>query len=179
MKVINKVLVALLLVLIAVIVSGVYGIIHDQFTYSLSPEYYTKFKFYQFGFGYLYEVSGEPTRSIVSYVGWLATWWVGLILGIILSGIGFLHQTAKKMFVVTIKAIGINLMIVIVMGLIGLGIGYLFGNIEGFENRPYQISEVVEKRDFVAVGWMHNFGYLGGVIGLIAGVIFSLKKKEI
>jgi hypothetical protein len=33
-----------------IIIAGLYGIIHDQITYSISPEYFTKFKYRQFGF---------------------------------------------------------------------------------------------------------------------------------
>ena len=32
-------------VVAAVAAAGVFGIVHDQISYSVSPEYYTKFKF--------------------------------------------------------------------------------------------------------------------------------------
>lgn len=45
----KKFLILILIILIAPIIGGLYGILHDQLTYTISPEYYTKFKFYQFG----------------------------------------------------------------------------------------------------------------------------------
>lgn len=38
------------LTLLGAIAGGLYGILHDQFTYSLSPEYFTKLKFDQFAY---------------------------------------------------------------------------------------------------------------------------------
>jgi hypothetical protein len=43
-----------LTVIVSALLAGVYGIVHDQLTYSISHEYFTKFKYVQFGF--------EPSR---------------------------------------------------------------------------------------------------------------------
>ena len=56
---------------------GLYGIVHDQVTYSISPEYFTRLKFAQFS----YADFGLPNRVFVAEIGFLATWWVGLIAG--------------------------------------------------------------------------------------------------
>jgi hypothetical protein len=45
----KKILTISLLAVAACLLAGVYGILHDQLTYTISPEYNTKFKFYQFG----------------------------------------------------------------------------------------------------------------------------------
>ena len=34
--------------LVGAIIAGVYGMLHDQITFSISPEYFTKLKFEQF-----------------------------------------------------------------------------------------------------------------------------------
>src|SRR6185503_8995132 len=57
------------------IIAGFYGVLHDQITYSISPEYFTKFKFKQFE----YANFGLGDRIFVSTIGFLATWWVGFI----------------------------------------------------------------------------------------------------
>src|SRR4051812_43372696 len=59
------------------LIAGAYGILHDQVTYTLSEEYFTKFKAVQFRWADL----GWPRRVFVSEVGFLATWWVGFIAG--------------------------------------------------------------------------------------------------
>ena len=63
--------------LMGALIAGLYGVVHDQITYSMSPEYFTRVKFFQFH----YADFGLPPRSFVAEIGFLATWWVGLIAG--------------------------------------------------------------------------------------------------
>ena len=58
------------------VIAGGYGTIHDQFTYSISPEFFTKLKFQQF----YYADFGFGDRVFAALVGFLATWWAGLII---------------------------------------------------------------------------------------------------
>jgi hypothetical protein len=85
----KKTVALLILILISPIIAGVYGIIHDQITYTISPEYYTKFKFIQFGFIHEedHTILARP-RLVVSQIVFLATWWMGLPIGIILGLVG-------------------------------------------------------------------------------------------
>ena len=64
---------------ISILLAGLYGILHDQVTYTIAPEYFTKFKYGQFGF--------EPAwfgghRQTVAAIGFLATWWTGIFIGL-------------------------------------------------------------------------------------------------
>jgi hypothetical protein len=59
------------------VLAGIYGVVHDQATYSISPEYFTRLKFAQFH----YADFGLPARVLVAEIGFLATWWVGFIAG--------------------------------------------------------------------------------------------------
>src|SRR3954470_22538710 len=120
-----KFLTFLALIVIASLAGGMYGIIHDQITYTISPEYYTRFKFYQFGL--VDSGMGVPNpRLAVSVVGVMATWWMGLGLGIVLGLIGFIQGSAKAMFMITFKAFLITIGVAFITGLCGLGYGYLF-----------------------------------------------------
>jgi len=57
------------------LVAGAFGIVHDQITFSISPEYFTRIKFDQFA-----AFRGNlPPRGFVAVIGFLATWWFGLI----------------------------------------------------------------------------------------------------
>ena len=47
--IVKKLIVYGLLVVIAVLFAGLYGVVHNQISYTVSPEYFTKFKFRQFG----------------------------------------------------------------------------------------------------------------------------------
>ena len=68
----NKMLVYVYLFIPAAILAGAYGALHDQISYSLSIEYFTKFKFLQFNIPWAYRMP----RTGASVVGFLATWWM-------------------------------------------------------------------------------------------------------
>lgn len=71
-----------LILVVSILLSGIYGILHDHITYTMSPEYYTRFKFIQFQLAVEDTHINNP-RLMVSFTGWMATWWVGIIIGII------------------------------------------------------------------------------------------------
>jgi hypothetical protein len=67
---------AVLLAMVGALIAGCFGILHDQVTYTISPEYFTRMKFGQFrsaDFGF-------SERIFVAEIGFLATWWVGLVV---------------------------------------------------------------------------------------------------
>jgi hypothetical protein len=166
-----------LIVALAPLIGGVYGVLHDQLTYSISPEYYTKFKFYQFG---LMDIGNEAIfpdpRIEVSTVGFLATWWMGLPIGLILGLVGLVHKNDKQMFRATIKALMVTIIVAFATGLIGLAYGKLHLAYTGVN--WWLPDNLIDKKNFIAVGSMHNFSYLGGLIGLIAGIVYSLRQKQ-
>ena len=183
----NKLIALILILIIAPILGGVYGIIHDQITYSISEEYYTKFKFIQFGlqnWGMGQNVGTEKSPEIIlqnprfgaSIIGTLATWWVGLIIGIFLGLIGLIHRNGKEMLKATLKSIVLTTGIALLTGLIGLLYGKLF--LVGNPPNWYLPDNLIERGTFIMVGSMHNFSYLGGLIGLICGIIFSIRQKR-
>jgi hypothetical protein len=173
----KKFLVLILIIIIAPLIGGIYGILHDQLTYSISPEYYTKFKFHQFG---LVTTGNEAIfsnpRREVSIVGLMATWWMGLPIGLILGLVGLIHPNHKAMFRITIKAILITVITAFLTGLIGLAYGKLYLADTGVS--WWLPENLIDTKNFIAVGSMHNFSYLGGLFGLIAGTIYSIKQKN-
>lgn len=173
----KKFLVLMILILITPIIGGLYGILHDQLTYTISPEYYTKFKFHQFG---LMDTENEAVfpnpRVQVTIVGFMATWWMGLPIGFILGLIGLKHKDYKTMFRVTLKAIILTVFIALTTGLIGLAYGKLHLANTGVD--WWLPENLIDVKNFIAVGSMHNFSYLGGLFGLIAGIIYSLTMRK-
>jgi LytS/YehU family sensor histidine kinase len=171
---IKKFLILLLIIGLAPIIGGLYGILNDQLTYTISPEYYTKFKFYQFGLIDL--VNNTNPRMGVSVVGFLATWWVGLPIGIILGFVGLIHKNSKQMFYVSLKAIFVTIIVAFITGLIGLAYGKFYLANTGVN--WWLPDSLIDTKNFIAVGSMHNFSYLGGLTGVIAGVIYSIVQRR-
>ena len=161
----------LLFLFISILAGGIYGIIHDQITFTISPEYYTQFKFEQFGISdYMWDRWG------LVVVGWNATWWFGLILGIILGISGMIKAKGQNFLIIGIRAIGLNMGIALVVGFIGLAIAYLFFDPQS--SNWIIPPEVIQKHDYLAVGSMHTFGYIGGILGLIAGIYYQWKIEK-
>lgn len=166
----------ILIIGLAPIIGGLYGILHDQLTYTISPEYYTKFKFYQFGLMDLGNEAIFPNPRIeVSAVGFMATWWMGLPIGLILGLVGLVHKDNKQMFRTTLKAIIVTVIVAFATGLIGLAYGKLYLADIGVD--WWLPDNLIDTKNFIAVGSMHNFSYLGGLTGLIAGTIYSVRKR--
>jgi len=177
----KKFLTLLLILIIAPIIGGLYGILHDQLTYTIAPEYYTKFKFYQFG---LMDIGNEAIfpnpRQEVCGVGFMATWWMGIPIGLILGLVGVIHSDWIKMFTITMKAILVTVIIAFLTGLIGLAYGhFILANQPKEEFANWYLPEnLIDFKGFIEVGSMHNFSYIGGLIGLISGIIYSFRQKR-
>ena len=173
----KKFLTLIFILALTPLIGGLYGILHDQLTYTISPEYYTKFKFYQFG---LMDMGNEAIfpnpRIEVSEVGFMATWWMGLPIGIILGLVGLIHTDNKKMLRVSMRAIIMTIVVAFITGLVGLAYGNLHLADSGVN--WWLPDNLIDTKNFIAVGSMHNFSYLGGLTGLIAGIIYSVRQKR-
>lgn len=165
----KQVLNFILITIISILLAGVYGVLHDQITFTISPEYYTLFKFPQFGI----EGLQLNTRIKVGIVGFLATWWVGLFLGIV-YGLISLFLDPEKVLKVTIRSILINLCVTILFGIVGYLYAFLFLSPEN--TNWYIPNKTKDIHNFIHVGSIHNFGYIGGISGLLIGVVYQIKK---
>ena len=158
-------------IFIAIILAGLYGILHDQVTYSISPEYFTKFKYRQFGFEPLW-FGGH--RQTVAVIGFLATWWMGLLIGIILGSAGLIFRDYTTMRRKINKAIKIVFITAIIFAIIG----FLWGKYYLIRTGVnwWLPDDLYNKNDFIVVGSIHNFSYIGGVAGLLFAVVYMIRK---
>ena len=171
----KKGIVFLIVLFTCPLIAGVYGMLHDQLTYTISPEYYTKFKFITFNVP-----EGMSERLRVCIVGFKAAWWTGVPIGLIMAPLGLIHKDGRTMFQISIKAIGLIILVTLVTGLAGLLYGNIFLSDLGPENLQFWFipEGLSDKGNFIAVGSMHNFTYLGGAIGLVAASLYQLLMKK-
>ncbi|MEZ4842971.1 MAG: hypothetical protein R3A43_01830 [Bacteroidia bacterium] len=171
--------------LIGAAIASIYGILHDQITYTISPEYYTKFKFIQFGLWHhfenvshsdLLEIVPQFPRIRVIVVGIVATWWVGAILGFVLGLISFFSTSKERKFRVSFNALILAMFIATLVGVVG----FFFGkySINPINAKKYVPDNVMDIKNFVIVATVHNFSYLGGLVGLVLGVIYLTKHSR-
>lgn len=139
------------------LVAGAYGIVHDQITYSISREYFTRFKFAQFAFADF----GFPERVFVGVIGFLATWWVGLIAGWFLGRITMKADLRRQ--------VGKGFAWIAGCAVVGALAGVLYHLV--FPDSPEEwvegmgLGNAAEARAFLLVGWIHSGGYAGAVAG--------------
>jgi hypothetical protein len=153
---------------ISVLLATAYGILNDQITVTISPEYFSVFKRHMFWWLVSGLVEhGAPLRIQAAAVGAAATWWYGAFLAVILIPFALLGrrpQLSTRQYLNAILLImAITLGMSVVFGLIayidvphpvyGPGNEFLYG--------------IIDTHHAFAVGWWHNGAYLGALIGTI------------
>ena len=141
---------------IACLVAGLYGAVHNQISYSVAPEYFTEFKFHQFRI--------DPAlrhRVGASIVGWHASWWMGIVIGVVVIPLGWLVRGARHYFFAMLRVYAVIVTTTCTVGLVALAHGY------GTLVSP-----------FARAGQMHNFSYLGGLLGIVVGGVCIIVKHR-
>jgi hypothetical protein len=178
----NKIIVLFLIILVSPVIAGSYGIIHNQITYTISPEFFTKNMFYRFG---LDEYFNGSQRLGASIVGFLSTWWLGIPIGIILAIVGCLFDNGKTMLKRTLMAMSIAILFAVITPFISVIFYFSEKYLNSVSYEQYFISEpeflpegvnIDDHFNFYLVGQIHNFSYLGGLLGLFAGIIYLIWK---
>ena len=174
MKLIQKIGIYFLLLIMAAIVAGVYGALHDQISYTFSEEYFTQFKFKQFAIPWAY----DTPRLGAAYVGVLATWWMGVIVFVLLGLFGFMFSTLSVMAKYLIRSFAVVVVVALLTGIAGLLYAYYQVDEESIGAYMQWVRPgVLDPVQFVRVGFMHNASYLGGVTGLLSGIGYLIWAK--
>lgn len=143
--------------------AGAYGAFHNQISYTVSPDYFHAFKFRQFRIPV-----EEQNRTGASIVGWRASWWMGLFIGIPILLVGlilpgwevYLSRCLLAFAVVAVTAL-----------LVGLG-ALLYASATISPDPLYK-----DRAAFECAGTMHNFSYLGGFLGIITGSLYLVAER--
>ncbi|MEO0467432.1 MAG: hypothetical protein AAF216_12895 [Pseudomonadota bacterium] len=171
----KKLVVAPFLLLAACVMCGVYGIAHNQISYTISHEYFHAFKFQQFD-----SPPDIPARFAVAWVGWYASWWIGLLAGtpIVLASLAtrtlmdFTHAFfSAAIIAVTTAAASAGL---------AVAYGFLFVTSETLPGFWYP-DDLANPVAFARAGLMHTFSYLGAFAGLVFGLVsiwFAAKRSN-
>jgi hypothetical protein len=147
------------------LIAGGFGILHDQVTYSIAPEYFTKLKFDQFqamDFGW-------PRRAFVAEIGFLATWWVGLI------GAWFLARLALPKFAAPerrmVQALGVVAAATLLGGTVGGALGPWLGRDRADWQEALTSLGVTDFQAFNRVAGIHLGSYAGALGGWLAMMV--------
>jgi hypothetical protein len=165
-------------IILGMLAAGIFGALHDQISYTVSLEYFTRFKFRQF---HLFDAA-IPERVRAAQVGFLASWWMGLPLGLLAGIGGFMHASARQMREALFLSIPVLFGFVLAFALGGLAYGYVqTRHIDVATYRGWYVPDGVAPRPFLCAGYMHNAAYLGGVLAIPVAwalhVVLRLRRK--
>lgn len=155
------------LLLAACLIAGLYGALHNQISYTVSPDYFHAFKFRQFAIPE--HLQGRLGASIV---GWYASWWMGLIVGTPILLMGLILPGAKAYARGTMSA-----MLVAAATALFVGLAALANVVIVTRGAPTPPAGLVDKVAFGRAGTMHNFSYVGGLIGILSGCFYIIQAR--
>ena len=157
---------ALAIIFLCIVSAILYGILHDQVTARVCVEYFTIGHPPIFG-------TDDPTLLGIGW-GIIATWWVGLLLGIPLAIVARAGRRSKREVRDLIWPLTILLMVMaacaLTAGVLGWvlaenGIVFLVGHVA----REVPAEKHVP---FIADLWAHSASYIVGVVG---GVVLMVQ----
>ena len=160
-----------LMLIAGCLVAGLYGALHNQMSYTVSPDYFHALKFDQFGI---------PTnlrgRIGASVVGWHASWWMGLLIGLPLSIVGLILPGWRAYLRCCLRAFAVVALTALVVGLMALVYASLTISDES-PPRYWYPAGVADEAAFARAGTMHDFSYLGGFLGILTGSLYLIVER--
>jgi ABC-type phosphate/phosphonate transport system permease subunit len=164
---------SLKIILTSILLAIIYGIIHDLITTQICIEYFT--------ITHPKIIESQHPIALAFLWGTIATWWVGLIFGILIVFANSFGKSRslhfKELFPLLLKFFVILFGFALLAGVIG----YFLTEIKVIhlvDRLKNQLENVDESR-FLAVGWAHGASYIIGSIGIIilSFKILSIRKK--
>src|SRR5438874_1996107 len=162
---------AIRIILLATLAAIAYGVVHDQVTARICVEYFT---------------IGHPpvfrtTSPTLLALGWgiLATWWVGLPLGLLLAVAARVGRRPRMNAAQLRRPIPKLLLVMAVCaGVAGVIGGVLAARGKVSLMPPLSTLIPVERQHaFMIDAWMHSASYLSGIIGGLVLVIWTWRKR--
>jgi hypothetical protein len=149
-----------------------YGLVHDQITARVCIEYFTQ------GHVRIFE-HDDPTITGL-YWGVVATWWVGVLLGIPLAMAARFgkrpQRSARSLVRLILLLLGVMAAFALASGIFGYMVGTM-GNVAGFIQQRYEPALWARfQACFFAHSMNYNVGFIGGGMA-IAWVWVSRKPR--
>ena len=155
-----------ILLIAAAFAAALFGMLHNQLSYTVGPTYFTEFKFRQF-----HVATAIPPRVGAAVVGVQASWWMGPLVGLpaFLYGL-FAVPSARSYFAAGLGAIFLVILLATFGALAGL-LGGLVADSTGWLDEMMTFPVGPTRQDMLRAGFMHDASYLAGALGLLAAFI--------
>lgn len=147
----------------ACLIAGAYGALHNQVSYTVSPDYFHAFKFRQFAVP-----AAHHDRWGAALVGWAASWWMGVLIGVPIVAPGLRLPGGRAFATRCLTGFALAAATAMVVGLGALA--WAAATITDPSQAGFRIpDDAADPIAFCRAGTMHNFSYLGGFLGIFAG----------
>lgn len=149
----------LAIVVLSVLACVTYGVVHDQVTARICVEYFT--------IGHPPVVPSDDPTILGCVWGVIATWWVGVILGVPLATVARYGARPKRTVGSLVRPMAILLMGNGMFASVAGFVGYVAAA-NGWVRLCGRLAHAVPTDKHVAFLidlWTHNASYLGGFIG--------------
>ena len=153
------------IVLLCVAAAVVYGILHDQITARVCVEYFTV------GHPPVFNTT-DPTLLAIGW-GVIATWWVGLSLGVALAVVARAGSRPKRSVGSLIRPVAVIMLVMAILALTAGVLGYFLA-LKGvvFLIGPVAYALPPDRHaPFIADLWAHSASYLVGFVGGIVVLV--------
>ncbi len=162
------------IIVFSVVSSVVYGILHDMITAHLCVEYFT--------IGHHKVIESESPVLLALVWGTIATWWVGLPLGILLAAVNHFGKLPSLSFREMRRLITRLMVVMFILAIVAGILGFVFTEAGMIHLSPLfaeRMRPQIYSR-FLAAGFSHLSSYLSGIIGaLILCIIVYRRRKRI
>ena len=154
------------IILASILLSITYGITHDLITTQISIEYFT--------IGHPIIIDTNSPILLALLWGTIATWWVGLIIEILISFSSRLGSKPKLNLKDVFKPILKLITAMFAGALLGGLIGYITSIKQIFTLVPRLAKQIDPSRHhlFLTAGWAHTSSY---IIGFVGGITLCVK----
>ena len=167
-----KPLLVIALIVAAILMAATFGILHNQVSCTVSPDYFTRFKYIQFGIP-----ETVPLRLGAAIVGFGATWWLGLIIGPLMALTALRFSDSRRIWGEGLTADALVMAIAALFSLFGLFIGFQLFPVGSAPPSGHGFySDVADIAAFNRAGTMHNSSYLGGIVGAFLAWVRMLHR---
>lgn len=149
-----------------------YGVIHDQITARICVEYFT--------IGHPRIIATEDPTMLGIVWGIVATWWVGVLLGVPLATAARIGTRPKKTAGSLLGPMAIVLACSAVLAVLAGSIGYLAASMSWVWLVGAIAQSVPPEKHipFLVNLWAHSGSYLGGFIGGILLVFWVWRSRQ-
>jgi hypothetical protein len=159
------------IVALSIVAAVTYGIIHDQITARICVEYFT--------IGHPRLIDSNSPTLLALFWGVIATWWVGLPLGVGLAVVARLGKRPQLRARDLLNPLRTLLVSMFCVALLAGAIGYMMAIRGDFQLNPWLTEHVPPDRHvaFIICQWAHSASYLAAFLGAVALGILTWRRR--